>query len=132
MIVALFLGSIALSLVTDTSNTTPSYLAEENLVSEAQSPGHPVFAEYVGAHWCGPCHSMSANLHSVYGTNGGGGSQSEDFTYISFWESPTTGWGNDAPINRRAHLNAQAYPTVVYGDAASGSTYHTNSSHGNG
>ena len=127
MIVALFLGSIALSLVTDTSNTTPSYLAEENLVSEAQSPGHPVFAEYVGAHWCGPCHSMSANLHSVYGTNGGGGSQSEDFTYISFWESPTTGWGNDAPINRRAHLNAQAYPTVVYGDAASGSTYHTNS-----
>ncbi len=127
-IVGLFLGSIALSIVTENSNTSPSYLDDEPVVSEAQSPGHPVFAEYVGAHWCGPCHSMSANLHSVYGTNGGGGSQSEDFTYVSFWESPTTGWGNDAPINRRAHLSASAYPTVVYGDApTSDSTYHTSS-----
>ena len=127
-IVALFLGSIALSVVVEKSSTAQSSLESEPVVSEAQSPGHPVFAEYVGAHWCGPCHSMSANLHSVYGTNGGGGSQSEDFTYVSFWESPTTGWGADAPINRRAHLSASAYPTVVYGDApTSDSTYHTNS-----
>ena len=127
-IVALFLGSVALYVVTDKSNTESSYLEDEPIISEAQSPGHPVFAEYVGAHWCGPCHSMSANLHSVYGTNGGGGSQSEDFTYVSFWESPTTGWGADAPINRRAHLSASAYPTVVYGDApTSDSTYHTSS-----
>ena len=55
-IVGLFLGSIALSIVTENSNTSPSYLDYEPVVSEAQSPGHPVFAEYVGAHWCGPCH----------------------------------------------------------------------------
>ena len=67
-IVALFLGSVALYVVTDKSTTEPSYLEDEPIISEAQSPGHPVFAEYVGAHWCGPCHSMSANLHSVYGT----------------------------------------------------------------
>ena len=128
MIVALFLGSIALTIVTESVDDNSSVLPDEPVISEAQSPGHPVFAEYVGAHWCGPCHSMSANLHSVYGTNGGGGSQSEDFTYISFWESPTTGWGADAPINRRAHISATAYPTVVYGDApSSDSTYYTSS-----
>ena len=128
MIVALFLGSIALTIVTESVDDNSSVLPDEPVISEAQAPGHPVFAEYVGAHWCGPCHSMSANLHSVYGTNGGGGSQSEDFTYISFWESPTTGWGADAPINRRAHISATAYPTVVYGDApSSDSTYYTSS-----
>ena len=128
MIVALFLGSIALTIVTESVDNNSSVLPDEPVISEAQSPGHPVFAEYVGAHWCTPCHSMSANLHSVYGTNGGGGTQSEDFTYISFWESPTTGWGNDAPINRRAHISATAYPTVVYGDApSSDSTYYTSS-----
>ena len=119
MIVALFLGSIALTIVTESVDDNSSVLPDEPVISVSQSPGHPVFAEYVGAHWCGPCHSMSANLHSVYGTNGGGGSQSEDFTYISFWESPTTGWGADAPINRRAHISATAYPPVVYGAAPS-------------
>ena len=26
----------------------------------ATSPGHPVFGEYVGAHWCGPCMSSAS------------------------------------------------------------------------
>ena len=46
-IVALFLGSIALSVVVEKSSTAPSSLESEPVVSEAQSPGHPVFAEYV-------------------------------------------------------------------------------------
>ena len=50
-------------------------LAEENTVKEATSPGHPVFAEYMGAYWCGPCKTTSSNLHNLYGTNGGGGSR---------------------------------------------------------
>ncbi|MGB0726644.1 MAG: hypothetical protein ACPGQO_07710, partial [Candidatus Poseidoniaceae archaeon] len=87
------------------------------------SPGHPVFAEYVGAYWCGPCQTSSTNLHNLYGTNGGGGTTSEDFTYISFWESPTTGWPSEAPINRRSHINPSGYPTTVFGDASSGQYY---------
>lgn len=111
---------------------------EENVVTElsdapvemeATSPGHPVFAEYMGAHWCGPCISATNNLKSLYNTNGGGGSQSSDFTFVSFWESQTTGWPADAPINRRNHIQtAPGYtggiPVTVFGDAPSG-TYYT-------
>ena len=106
-----------------------SELVEEPEIMQATSPGHPVFAEYMGAYWCGPCKTTSTNLHSLYGTNGGGGSQSEDFTYISFWESSSTGWPSDSPINRRSHIsNAPGYtggiPVTVFGDAPSG-TYYT-------
>ena len=79
MIVALFLGSIALTIVTENSDISASRLTEKPTVSEAQSPGHTVFTEYVGAHWCGPCHGASNALHDLYVTNGGGGTQSEDF-----------------------------------------------------
>ena len=128
-ITALFIGSTMTHFVGPIEHDfEPISLDDEPVTMEATSPGHPVFAEYVGAHWCGPCHSMSANLHTVYGTNGGGGSQSEDFTYVSYWESAATGWGADAPINRRAHISPSAYPTVVYGDApSSDTTYYTSS-----
>ena len=98
-------------------------LKDEPVKKEATSPGHPVFAEYMGAYWCGPCITASSNLHNLYGTNG------DDFTYISFWESPATGNPNDSPISRRSHMqNAPGYgggiPVVVFGDAAQG-TYYT-------
>ena len=104
-------------------------LEEEKVLMEATSPGHPVFAEYMGAYWCGPCVTASNNLDALYGTNGGGGSTSEDFTFISFWESSSTGWPSDGPINRRSHIqNAPGYtggiPVVVFGDADQG-TYYT-------
>ena len=73
-------------------------LEEEKVLMEATSPGYPVFAEYMGAYWCGPCVTASNNLDALYGTNGGGGSASEDFTFISFWESSSTGWPSDGPI----------------------------------
>ena len=103
-------------------------LEKEPTEFEATSPGHPVFAEYIGAHWCPPCRTTSTNLNSLYNTNGGGGSQSQDFTYVSFWESQNTGWPNDAPINRRAHHAPTGYPTTVLGDAdknGADSTYYT-------
>ena len=76
-------------------------LEQEPTDFEATSPGHPVFAEYIGAHWCPPFRTSSTILHNLYGTNGGGGTQSQDFTYVSFWESQTLGWPNDNPINRK-------------------------------
>ncbi len=125
MIVSLFLGSIAFSIVAENSNLPTSYLEDEPTISEAQSPGHTVFTEYVGAHWCGPCHGASNALHDLYVTNGGGGSQSEDYTYISFYESASNGWPSDSPINRRAHISPSYYPTMVWGDATSSSSYYT-------
>ena len=130
-LVILFVGSLLSGAAIELSKETlPTELNDEPVVMEATSPGHPVFAEYMGAHWCGPCHQASANLYNLYGTNGGGGTQSEDFTYISFWESPNTGNPNLSPINRRAHIqSAPGYgntiPTVVWGDATQG-TYFSN------
>ena len=122
LLVALMLGSLTAGLATSLVDE-PESLDEAPTVMSASSPGHPVFAEYVGAYWCGPCQTSSTNLHNLYGTNGGGGSTSEDFTYIAFWESPTTGWPTEPPINRRAHINPSGYPTTVFGDAASGQYY---------
>ena len=130
-LVILFLGSLLSGAAIELNKESmPTELAQEPAVMEAVSPGYPVFAEYMGAHWCGPCHQASANLDSLYGTNGGGGTTSEDFTYISFWESPSTGNPNLSPINRRAHIqSAPGYgntiPTVVWGDADQG-TYFSN------
>ena len=125
VLVALFLGSIALTIVTGNSNYTTSHLEDESNISNAQSPGHTVFTEYVGAHWCGPCHGASNAMHDLYVTNGGGGSQSEDYTYISFYDSSSSGWPSDGPINRMAHINPSYYPTMVWGDATSSSSYYT-------
>ncbi|MGB0201488.1 MAG: hypothetical protein ACPF9L_01795 [Candidatus Poseidoniaceae archaeon] len=130
-IVGLMLISILASfggLIAENQNTTLE-LMEEPIQFEATSPGHPVFAEYMGAHWCGPCITATNNLKNLYSTNGGGGTQSSDFTFVSFWESQTTGWPSDSPINRRSHIqNAPGYsggiPVTVFGDAASG-TYYT-------
>lgn len=122
LLVAVMLGSLTVGL-SDSLVDAPRDLEESPVVMSATSPGHPVFAEYVGAYWCGPCQTSSNSLHSLSGTNGGGGTQSEDFTYVSFWESPTTGWPSEAPINRRAHINPSGYPTTVFGDASSGQYY---------
>ena len=124
-IVALMLLSITASfggLIAENENTATE-LADEPVEMEATSPGYPVFAEYMGAYWCGPCVTASSNLHSLSGSNG------DDFTYVSFWESAATGWPADSPINRRSHItNAPGYtggiPVVVLGDADQG-TYYT-------
>ncbi len=48
----------------------------------ANSPGHTVFGEYVGAHWCGPCmSSASPSLDNLKTSN------PEEFTFVSFFES---------------------------------------------
>ncbi|MBM72743.1 MAG: hypothetical protein CMB38_00545, partial [Euryarchaeota archaeon] len=122
LLVAVMFGSLTVGL-SDSLVEVPEDLENTPVVMSATSPGHPVFAEYVGAYWCGPCQTSSNSLHSLYGTNGGGGTQSEDFTYVSFWESPTTGWPSETPINRRAHISPSGYPTTVFGDAASGQYY---------
>ena len=130
-IVALMLLSISASfsgLIAQDDNTTIE-LADEPVEMEATSPGHPVFAEYMGAHWCGPCITATNNLKGLYNTNGGGGTQSSDFTFVSFWESQSSGWPADSPINRRNHIQtAPGYtggiPVTVFGDAPSG-TYYT-------
>ena len=130
-IVGIMLLSILASfggLIAESENTATE-LEQKPVDYQATSPGHPVFAEYMGAHWCGPCITATNNLKNLYNTNGGGGSQASDVTFVSFWESQNTGWPADSPINRRSHIqNAPGYtggiPVTVFGDAPSG-TYYT-------
>jgi len=94
----------------------------------AVSPGHTVFGEYVGAHWCGPCMgSASPSLVNLKNSN------TEDFTYISFFEGASTGWPSDGPVNRQNHIMASSsgYPTYAFADENSGSCYKVGSAGSN-
>ena len=86
----------------------------------ATSPGHPVFGEYVGAHWCGPCmNSASPSLDNLKSSN------PEDFTFVSFFESSSGGWPSDSPIDRMNHVMASSsgYPTFSFADSQSSPCY---------
>jgi thiol-disulfide isomerase/thioredoxin len=97
--------------------------SEELLIIEepkyaATSPGHTVFAEYVGADWCPPCQNGgSPSMHALK-TN-----FPSEFTYLSYFESG--GAGVPDPLNRRSHVmyDSTGIPTASFGDANTG-TYH--------
>ena len=100
-------------------------LSAKEMPRFATSPGHSVFGEYVGAYWCGPCMgSASPSLVNLKTSN------TEDFTYISFFEGEQTGWPSDGPINRVDHVmaNSQGYPTFAFADESAGSCYKVGSS----
>ena len=42
-------------LMTEQETTNKQELEAKEMPRFAVSPGHTVFGEYVGAHWCGPC-----------------------------------------------------------------------------
>ena len=89
----------------------------------ASSPGHSVFGEYVGAHWCGPCmSSASPSLNNLKTSN------PDDFTYVSFFQGSGTGWPDDAigsSGTRRDHVMAASsgYPTFSFADEQTSSCY---------
>ena len=94
----------------------------------ANSPGHTVFGEYVGAHWCGPCmSSASPSLDNLKTSN------PEEFTFVSFFESSSGGWPSDGPVNRQTHImqSSSGYPTFSFADSQSGSCYKVGASGSN-
>ena len=95
-------------------------LEQEAVKWYASSPGHSVFGEYVGAHWCGPCmNSATPSLDNLKTSN------PEDFTFVSFFESSSGGWPSDGPINRQTHIMqaSSGYPTFSFADQQSGSCF---------
>ena len=99
-------------------------LKQKEMPLYATSPGHAVFGEYVGAHWCGPCMDSAApSLENLKSSNG------EDFTFVSFFESASGGWPSDGPIYRTDHVMAASsgYPTFGFADAQSGTCYKVGS-----
>ena len=84
----------------------------------ATSPGHVVFAEYVGADWCAPCQNGGSPSMTALNTN-----FPDEFTFLSYFESG--GSYPPDPLNRRSHVmsTSTGIPTASFGDASSG-TYH--------
>ena len=91
----------------------------------AISPGHTVFGEYVGAHWCPPCmDSSSPSLANLKSSN------PDEFTFVSFFESSDDGWPDDSPIGRTDHvmLGSTGYPTFSFADQQTGPCYKVGAS----
>ena len=120
-IVTIFLLSSFMVVISD--NDRPIHMEELHEIEAkmlATSPGHPVFGEYVGAHWCGPCmSSASPSLDNLKNSN------PEDFTFVSFFQSSSGGYPDDSPINRRNHVSAAAsgIPVFSFADRQSGTCY---------
>ena len=133
------ISSLSMTLLILTMSSVGYFMIEQETVEKqelqakemprfAVSPGHTVFGEYVGAHWCGPCMgSASPSLVNLKNSN------TEDFTYISFFEGASTGWPSDGPVNRQNHIMASSsgYPTYAFADENSGSCYKVGSAGSN-
>jgi len=126
--VCLLMIAAPISVIFSPDNPSPiemSELKQEKMPLYVSSPGHSVFGEYVGAHWCGPCmDSASPSLTNLKTSN------PEEFTFVSFFESEFGGWPSDSPILRTDHVmnNSDGYPTFSFGDQQSGSCYKVGSS----
>jgi hypothetical protein len=111
-------------LVIEEIKEEPVELSQVNVPLYATSPGHSVFGEYVGAHWCGPCmSSASPSLDNLKTSN------PEDFTFVSFFESQS-GWPSTSPIDRSEHIMeaSSGYPTFAFADQQSGSCFKVGAS----
>ena len=84
-------------------------LQQEPMPLFAPSPGHSVFGEYVGAHWCPPCmDSASPSLANLKSSN------PDEFTYVSFFQSSSDGYPNDSPISRMDHVTGSETGIPVF------------------
>ena len=102
-----------------------SALETKDVVLKAPSPGHVVFAEYVGGQNCPPCYgSASPSLTQLKGSN------TDEFVYISYISAQyqvlrTSQAGESSPINRISHLDSSgsnSAPRAYFGQCAHGST----------
>ncbi|MCP2507271.1 MAG: hypothetical protein NLN64_03110 [Candidatus Thalassarchaeaceae archaeon] len=120
----LILMSFSGILIIEDEFKEPEELSQINFPLYAASPGHAVFGEYVGAHWCGPCmSSASPSLDNLKTSN------PEDFTFVSFFES-NSGWPSTSPIDRADHImdSSTGYPTFAFADQQSGQCYKVGAS----
>lgn len=112
--------------VEETENIEKSEEIETvDIVLNAPSPGHVVFAEYVGGQNCPPCYgSASPSLKQLKNAN------TDEFVYITYMAANygvlrTSQAGEVSPINRISHLDgsgSNSAPRAYFGDCAHGSS----------
>jgi thiol-disulfide isomerase/thioredoxin len=93
----------------------PDYSA----ANPASTPSHGgvVFAEYVGATWCGPCMGYSSPSLKQLAHD-----LPNDFTYVSFVDSSPNDHNSIGRVNH-IMTNSNGYPTTAFADASSGSYF---------
>ena len=109
---------IYLDEVNDGENQTPLIMKNYPQYSAANPPALPshggvVFAEYVGATWCGPCMSYSSPSLKQLAYD-----LPNDFTYVSFLNYNGQYPSDDSSIGRVNHImaNSNGYPTTAFAD----------------
>ncbi len=95
------------------------YLPEFSAASPPSLPSHGgvVFAEYVGATWCGPCMAYSSPSLKQLAYD-----LPNDFTYVSFVDSSPNDHNSIGRVNH-IMANSNGYPTTAFADATSGTYY---------
>lgn len=128
IIVALFIGSIMTSLTTDLNQEKQQELDDLAVVSEAASPGHNVFLQYISSDNCYYCYTTGGGSESAHNLKM---SNPDEFVYITYMSANYGSTndarsGNVAPIYAMNHLGESGgAPTAYMGDAdpeISGST----------
>ena len=128
VIVALFIGSIMTSFTGDLNQKQEQELDDLAVVSEASSPGHNVFLQYISSDNCYYCYHAGGGSESAHNLKL---SNPDEFVYITYMSASygTTNdarSGNVAPIYALNHLGESGgAPTGYMGDSdpeISGST----------
>jgi hypothetical protein len=128
VIVALFVGSVMTSLTSDLNQKNQQELDDLAVVSEASSPGHNVFLQYISSDNCYYCYHAGGGSESAHNLKL---SNPDEFVYITymsanFGSTNDARSGNVAPIYAMNHLGESGgAPTGYMGDSdpeISGST----------
>jgi thiol-disulfide isomerase/thioredoxin len=123
MILMIFTMSFSGILFSEKIDITDNQLNESETKSFANSPGHSVFGEYVGAEWCGPCmSSASPSLTNLKTSN------PEDFTFVSFFQA-NGNYPDVSPLNRIDHVtgSSSGIPVFSFADRQSGTCFKVGS-----
>ncbi|MGB1953993.1 MAG: hypothetical protein ACPHUK_00210 [Candidatus Poseidoniaceae archaeon] len=103
-IVVLFLGSVLTGLVTNPVENQPTILEEQSTVegaSQATSPGHVVFGQYISSDNCGHCSKQGGGSDAHHAVKQ---LHPDEYVYItymsaSYGDTDTSRAGNVAPYN---------------------------------
>ncbi|RJU82386.1 MAG: hypothetical protein DWB99_04420 [Candidatus Poseidoniales archaeon] len=120
IIVAIFIGSIMTSLTTGLNQKEQQELEDLAVVSEAPSPGHNVFLQYISSDNCYYCYTSGGGSESAHNLKM---SNPDEFVYItymsaSYGSTNDARSGNVAPIYAMNHLGESGgAPTAYMGDS---------------
>ena len=102
LLVTLFVGSLLSGAALELNKEpTPSVLEDTSTIMAAQSPGHPVFAQYISSDNCPHCYKAGGGSESHHNLKQSNGDEYVYITYmsLSYGDTDTARAGNVGPYN---------------------------------